>query len=578
LEEQNQDEETVSPQLEEQNQDEETVSPQLEEQNQEENLDKKSIQTKLTVGEPGDKYEQEADTVAAKVVEHINSPKSQQPVQGKVEPIVQPTLMRQGGAGGGTVNRDVEQNIQQARGGGQGLADNVRQPMEQAFGADFSGVKVHTGGQADVLNRSLNSRAFATGQDIFFKQGEYNPGSRGGQELLAHELTHVVQQTGTLQRQENSDDEAPPSKKILDHLNELRNVSGDFKRKEKTKKLIDYVRQQLKEYPEKIKLYKKQTEPNTEEKLKVLGEVAAGAARIEFLLGTIYVGGSNKEHKWEDENNPGYLVNYYKKEANAIRSMEDDKNTAPWCSMFATTVQKMVWGSKTVQSGYKVANKFDYDSSKGGKFVGTKSATKPDKNPWHSLKEELDKANEEKLDNANKEKLDKASKEELDKANKEKRKSLVETFFKKNFTPQAGDIMVVRRENAKENSFLKAKSHTTLIEKVEDQKIYTIEGNKKKRVMGRIFDLTKPEDVKEIIFIARQSLSQGTSDSNTNDGQSGTSYSENDLLRPIQEISRLLREYAEERKYINFWNSKNNKVDSVANLVKYPRPASKGSP
>ncbi len=220
-------EETVSPQLEDQNQDQETVSPQLEEQNQEENLDKKSIQTKLTVGEPGDKYEQEADTVAAKVVEHINSPKSQQPVQGKVEPVVQPTLMRQGGAGKGTVNRDVEQNIQQARGGGQGLADNVRQPMEQAFGADFSGVKVHTGGQADVLNRSLNSRAFATGQDIFFKQGEYNPGSKQGQELLAHELTHVVQQKPNTTMQRKKSESTNPAQKLIDKHSSLLGLALD---------------------------------------------------------------------------------------------------------------------------------------------------------------------------------------------------------------------------------------------------------------------------------------------------------------------------------------------------------------
>ncbi|MEO1378368.1 MAG: DUF4157 domain-containing protein, partial [Cyanobacteria bacterium J06635_10] len=58
-----------------------------------------------------------------------------------------------------------------------------------------------------VLNRSLNSRAFATGQDIFFKQGEYNPGSRGGQELLAHELTHVVQQTNTIRKSEQKSSE-----------------------------------------------------------------------------------------------------------------------------------------------------------------------------------------------------------------------------------------------------------------------------------------------------------------------------------------------------------------------------------
>jgi hypothetical protein len=64
------------------------------------------------------------------------------------------------------------------------------------MGADFSGVKVHTDSQSDKLNRSLSSRAFATGPNLFFKQGEYNPGSKTGQELIAHELTHVVQQNG----------------------------------------------------------------------------------------------------------------------------------------------------------------------------------------------------------------------------------------------------------------------------------------------------------------------------------------------------------------------------------------------
>ena len=73
--------------------------------------------------------------------------------------------------------------------------------MEQAFGADFGGVKVHTDSRSDQLNQSIQARAFTTGQDVFFRQGEYNPGSRGGQELLAHELTHVVQQNGgTVQR------------------------------------------------------------------------------------------------------------------------------------------------------------------------------------------------------------------------------------------------------------------------------------------------------------------------------------------------------------------------------------------
>lgn len=90
----------------------------------------------------------------------------------------------------------VERTIDQARGGGQGLEHSVRRQMESSFGADFSGVRVHTDARADGLNHALSARAFATGQDIFFRQGEYNPGASAGRELLAHELTHVVQQGG----------------------------------------------------------------------------------------------------------------------------------------------------------------------------------------------------------------------------------------------------------------------------------------------------------------------------------------------------------------------------------------------
>ena len=57
-------------------------------------------------------------------------------------------------------------------------------------------VKVHTDSQSDQLNKSIQAKAFTTGQDVFFRQGAYEPSSRGGQELIAHELTHVVQQNG----------------------------------------------------------------------------------------------------------------------------------------------------------------------------------------------------------------------------------------------------------------------------------------------------------------------------------------------------------------------------------------------
>jgi hypothetical protein len=85
--------------------------------------------------------------------------------------------------------------INQARGGGQTLDSTVQKQMSQTMGHDFSGVRVHASPEADSLNQDLSARAFTTGQDIFFKQGEYKPASSEGQELIAHELTHVVQQS-----------------------------------------------------------------------------------------------------------------------------------------------------------------------------------------------------------------------------------------------------------------------------------------------------------------------------------------------------------------------------------------------
>jgi uncharacterized protein (TIGR02594 family) len=250
---------------------------------------------RLVFGQPGDKYEQEADRVAAQVVKQINAPAPQQSAFGQTlqregiseeeketeqlqtKPVVtkiqrqqespreeeeeeenlaqmklqadtiqrqeqpareeeeeenlaqmklqagtiqrqeespkeeeeeenlaqmKPMVQRQFGRDDMAAMPELEASIQQARSGGQPLDENVRKPIEQAFGADFSGVRVHTDSQSDTLNRSLQARAFTTGEDVFFRQGEYNPVSQQGQELLAHELTHVVQQNGDkVQRQ-----------------------------------------------------------------------------------------------------------------------------------------------------------------------------------------------------------------------------------------------------------------------------------------------------------------------------------------------------------------------------------------
>jgi len=94
----------------------------------------------------------------------------------------------------GIVAPDIENAIERMRGIGHPLQNEARVRMEHAFGADFSGVRVHADAEADRLTRSLDARAFTTGRDIFFRQGEYSSDSASGSRLLAHEMAHVVQQ------------------------------------------------------------------------------------------------------------------------------------------------------------------------------------------------------------------------------------------------------------------------------------------------------------------------------------------------------------------------------------------------
>jgi hypothetical protein len=97
---------------------------------------------------------------------------------------------------GNTVDDAIARAIQSKRGSGQGLPDAARRDMEGTLGDDFADVRVHTDAEADGLNKAVQAEAFTTGTDIFFRSGRYDPASDDGRKLLAHELTHVVQQRG----------------------------------------------------------------------------------------------------------------------------------------------------------------------------------------------------------------------------------------------------------------------------------------------------------------------------------------------------------------------------------------------
>ncbi len=88
--------------------------------------------------------------------------------------------------------------LQQSKGGGNRLSPSIRMKMEYGFGADFHNVRIHTGSTATTLNRKLGAKAFTSENDIFFNSGMFDPNSLEGQKLLAHELTHTIQQ-GTAQ-------------------------------------------------------------------------------------------------------------------------------------------------------------------------------------------------------------------------------------------------------------------------------------------------------------------------------------------------------------------------------------------
>ena len=198
------------------------------------------VQPKLKVGQPGDKYEVEADRVADEVVnsQSENQPFfaapqtqliQQNPITESITPLVQfqeeeeeelqpklldisvqrqeeeeeelqmqpeeeEMLQPKSDSPVTDTHATTEQKLNSSKGNGSSLDSETRVQMEGSFGADFSDVKIHTDSTAVQLNKELGAQAFTTGNDIYFNEGKYQPDSQNGKKLLAHELTHTVQQ------------------------------------------------------------------------------------------------------------------------------------------------------------------------------------------------------------------------------------------------------------------------------------------------------------------------------------------------------------------------------------------------
>ncbi|WP_143306548.1 eCIS core domain-containing protein [Chitinophaga vietnamensis] len=136
------------------------------------------VACKLTVGAINDPMEAEADAMANKV---MNTP----------------FIQRKENGGNATVSETASRQIHASSGKGQSMDGHTQSFMESRFNTDFSQVRIHTDHESAQMNRDLHAQAFTVGNDIYFNSGKYDPQSDSGKRLLAHELTHTIQQGGS---------------------------------------------------------------------------------------------------------------------------------------------------------------------------------------------------------------------------------------------------------------------------------------------------------------------------------------------------------------------------------------------
>jgi hypothetical protein len=157
------------------------------------------VQPSLRVGAAGDPCEVEAEENAREIVGALRRRSTTPaPIQSGTDTAVVARLRRTSnsvGAEGGALDPATERALQSARGAGRPLTESIRRQLEPIMGADLSGVRLHEGEVSRRLNDEIQARAFTIGADIFFRDGVPSQGNADGDHLLAHELTHTVQQS-----------------------------------------------------------------------------------------------------------------------------------------------------------------------------------------------------------------------------------------------------------------------------------------------------------------------------------------------------------------------------------------------
>jgi len=158
------------------------------------------IQCKLSIGSPEDPLEDEADAIADKVMRmpeqsfvQRKCAHCEEEEKAQRKPLA-PFIQKKSATSNHIASDTISSQIHATKGKGSSIPETTKSFMESRFGTDFSTVNIHTGSYASKLSAQLNAQAFTVGSDIYFSEGKYSPESDAGKHLLAHELTHTLQQ------------------------------------------------------------------------------------------------------------------------------------------------------------------------------------------------------------------------------------------------------------------------------------------------------------------------------------------------------------------------------------------------
>lgn len=166
-----------------------------------------TIQNKTEVSKVTEKAPKPKPLVQQKKADEEIQTKGEEEIQAKEED--NELQMSPAAASGSSDSPNIESTLNSSKGGGSPLSGKIKTEMESGIGADFSNVRIHNDSTAVQMNQQLGAQAFATGNNIYFNEGKYNPNSQEGKHLLAHELTHTVQQGATIRKKPQEISPAP---------------------------------------------------------------------------------------------------------------------------------------------------------------------------------------------------------------------------------------------------------------------------------------------------------------------------------------------------------------------------------